>query len=69
MQRARFAGRKSPEAAHLAIEHTDHIHSRVGHPEGPQVNDSGAPEWTEALNARRTQWIGCLPSIGRTKPV
>lgn len=44
------------DAVNLALEHTDHIHSRVGHPEGPQVNDPRAPEWEEALQAHLGWW-------------
>jgi hypothetical protein len=40
----------------LAISRTDHIHSRVGHPEGPQVNDPRAPEWEEVLYAHLGWW-------------
>ncbi|MNR43071.1 hypothetical protein D3C85_1616570 [compost metagenome] len=38
------------------LEKTDHIHSRVGHPEGPQVNDPRAPEWTKVLEAHLAWW-------------
>lgn len=34
----------------------DHIHARVGHPEGPQVSDPRAPEWEPALNAHLRWW-------------
>lgn len=44
------------DSVNLALEHTDHIHSRVGHPEGPQVNDPRAPEWEEALQAHLAWW-------------
>lgn len=44
------------EAVNLAISHTDHIHSRVGHPEGPQVNDPRAPEWELTLNTHLAWW-------------
>lgn len=44
------------EAVALAIAHTDHIHSRVGHPEGPQVNDPRAPEWDTALQTHLGWW-------------
>lgn len=40
----------------MAIERTDHIHARIGHPEGPQVNDPRAPEWKEALDAHLAWW-------------
>ncbi|CAG5003064.1 hypothetical protein DYBT9275_03041 [Dyadobacter sp. CECT 9275] len=39
-----------------AISRTDHIHSRIGHPEGPQVNDPRAPEWAEALETHLGWW-------------
>ncbi|MFO7822677.1 MAG: TIM barrel protein [Cyclobacterium sp.] len=44
------------EAVELAISRTDHIHSRVGHPEGPQVSDPRAPEWSEALQTHLEWW-------------
>lgn len=45
-----------PEAVALAIAHTDHIHSRVGYPEGPQVNDPRAPEWGSVLQTHLGWW-------------
>ena len=45
-----------PETLALAIERADHIHARIGHPEGPQVNDPRAPEWQDALNAHLAWW-------------
>ncbi len=45
-----------PEAMQLAIARTEHIHTRVGHPEGPQVPDPRAPEWQEALEAHLAWW-------------
>ncbi len=44
------------EATTLACRHTIHIHARVGHEEGPQVNDPRAPEWTKQLNAHLKWW-------------
>ncbi len=44
------------EAVDLAISRTDHIHSRVGYPEGPQVSDPRAPEWQEALDFHLQCW-------------
>ncbi len=38
-----------------ALERSEHIHTRVGHAEGPQVNDPRAPEWTEAVK-RHLEW-------------
>jgi len=40
----------------LAISRTDHIHTRIGHAEGPQVNDPRAPEWKEAVTAHFGWW-------------
>ena len=45
-----------PEAVALAIERSDHIHARVGHIEGPQVNDPFAPEWKDSLDAHLGWW-------------
>jgi sugar phosphate isomerase/epimerase len=45
-----------PDEVALAISRTDHIHSRVGHPEGPQVNDPRAPEWEEVLLTHLGWW-------------
>ena len=39
-----------------AIAVSDHIHCRVGHPEGPQVNDPRAPEWKDALETHAKWW-------------
>lgn len=43
------------ETVQLAIARTDHVHARVGHPEGPQVNDPRAPEWEPAVK-RHLEW-------------
>lgn len=40
----------------LALERTDHVHARVGHGEGPQVNDPRAPEWADAVRAHLGWW-------------
>lgn len=45
-----------PETLSLAISRTDHIHARIGHPEGPQVNDPRAPEWKKAMEAHFAWW-------------
>ena len=44
------------ETVNLALSRTDHIHTRVGHAEGPQVNDPRAPEWKDAVNAHFGWW-------------
>ena len=38
------------------INRTHHIHARVGHAEGPQVNDPQAPEWEKALQCHLDIW-------------
>lgn len=45
-----------PQAVHLAIERTEHIHARVGYPEGPQVPDPRIDQWQHALNAHLNWW-------------
>jgi hypothetical protein len=34
----------------------DHINARVGHAEGPQVNDPRAPEWADAVKIHFAWW-------------
>jgi len=43
------------ETVQLALSRTDHVHARIGHQEGPQVNDPRAPEWEETVK-RHLQW-------------
>jgi len=45
-----------PERVEQAIRHAYHIHARVGHAEGPQVNDPRAPEWNEAVETHLGWW-------------
>jgi sugar phosphate isomerase/epimerase len=45
-----------PATMKLALERTEHIHARIGHAEGPQVNDPRAPEWEAAVKAHLTWW-------------
>jgi hypothetical protein len=40
----------------MALQRTDHLHARIGHPEGPQVNDPRAPEWEGAVKAHLEWW-------------
>jgi sugar phosphate isomerase/epimerase len=44
------------ETVQKTLERVDHIHARIGHPEGPQVNDPRAPEWADAVNAHFAWW-------------
>jgi hypothetical protein len=43
------------ETVQLALSRVDHIHARIGHQEGPQVNDPRAPEWANAVK-RHLEW-------------
>ncbi len=44
------------ETIALALAHTGHIHSRVGHRNGPQVSDPSAPEWERETNIHLGWW-------------
>ena len=44
------------ETIDLTLPRVDHIHARIGHPEGPQVNDPRAPEWNDAVKAHFAWW-------------
>ena len=44
------------ETIALALNRTDHIHARIGHPEGPQVSDPRAPEWKQAMETHFNWW-------------
>lgn len=53
----------------LAIKHADHLHARVGHPQGSQVTDPRTNENKEALEhhlAWWDQWIAYLVKQGRS---
>ena len=44
------------ETVDMTLQRVDHIHARVGHAEGPQVNDPRAPEWDHAVKAHFAWW-------------
>ncbi len=44
------------ETIALSLSRTDHIHARIGHPEGPQVSDPRAPEWSGAVKTHFDWW-------------
>lgn len=44
------------EAVALALSRTEHIHSRVGYQEGPQITHPRAPEWADALDFHLSCW-------------
>jgi sugar phosphate isomerase/epimerase len=45
-----------PETLEMTLQRVDHIHARIGHAEGPQVNDPRAPEWETAVKAHLAWW-------------
>lgn len=57
------------EAINWAIARTDHIHSRVGYPEGPQVNDPRAPEWKEVVASHLSWWDAVVKQHQNKKTV
>jgi sugar phosphate isomerase/epimerase len=44
------------ETIDMTLQRIDHIHARIGHAEGPQVNDPRAPEWDSAVKAHFAWW-------------
>lgn len=48
------------EVVQLAISRTEHLHARIGHPQGPQISDPRAPEWQEAVRIHLTWWDGVV---------
>jgi len=44
------------ETVQLALSRTDHVHARIGYPEGPQVNDPRAPEWENTVKQHLEWW-------------
>jgi sugar phosphate isomerase/epimerase len=44
------------ETVNLTLQRVDHVHARIGHAEGPQVNDPRAPEWDQAVKAHFAWW-------------
>jgi len=51
-----------PEAVELAIQHTDHLHARIGFQEGPQVIDPRIPANKELLDAHLMIWDKLIKS-------
>ncbi len=44
------------ETVNMTLDRVDHIHARIGHPEGPQVNDPRAPEWENIVKSHFDWW-------------
>ncbi|MDQ6815020.1 MAG: sugar phosphate isomerase/epimerase, partial [Bacteroidota bacterium] len=53
-------------AVDLAIEHTQHVHARVGHTEGPQVWEPAAAEYAEALDEHLKIWDKWIVKMSRS---
>jgi sugar phosphate isomerase/epimerase len=49
-----------------ALSRTNHIHSRVGHQEGPQVNDPRADEWKDVVLAHLHWWDKVVSNNNRS---
>jgi sugar phosphate isomerase/epimerase len=45
-----------PDTMSVTLPRVDHIHARIGHAEGPQVNDPRAPEWEQAVKVHLGWW-------------
>lgn len=45
-----------PAAIEMALARTGHIHSRVGQPQAPQINDPRAPEWEKVIDQHFVWW-------------
>lgn len=54
------------DAIDLAIQHTTHLHARVGHLEGPQVTDPRAEENQEALAQHLMIWDKWIAHLRKT---
>ena len=51
------------------LDNTFHIHARVGHEEGPQVNDPEAPEWKNAVDRHLDIWETIIREKWKTQNV
>lgn len=49
------------------IPHVSHIHARIGHDQGPQVNDPFAPEWQDHFRRFEKWWQSILNYQQREK--
>jgi len=55
------------DAIDIAIQHTTHLHARVGHLEGPQVTDPRAEENQEALTQHLMIWDKWIMHLRKNK--
>ncbi len=52
-------------AIRAVARHCVHLHTRVGHAQGPQVNDPRAPEWAPELAAHEGWWDLCWSAMAQ----
>lgn len=57
------------EALEEVLNRSHHIHARLGHAEGPQVNDPEAPEWKKALERHLNIWEKAIRQKWETQEV
>lgn len=57
------------EAVQLAIERAQHIHSRVGFPEGPQIPDPRLPLWKDAVSIHLGWWSRIVERFDEKAPI
>ena len=55
------------ESMALAIARSDHIHARIGFPEGPQIPDPRAPEWKDTIGFFLGWWDKIIKRAGTEK--
>lgn len=51
----------------LCISRARHVHGRVGHEEGPQINDPRAPEWAHHVAAHEAWWDAIIAARKKAK--
>jgi sugar phosphate isomerase/epimerase len=54
------------ENVEKALMKVGHIHARIGHEEGPQVNDPRAPEWKYVLDKHLSWWDKAVANREKT---
>lgn len=57
------------ELLDAVLQSTHHIHARIGHAEGPQVNDPEAPEWKKAVDRHLDIWEKVIRNKWKTQDV
>ncbi len=57
------------QAVDLAIQKSEHIHARIGHTQGSQVNDPRAPEWQSVVDIHLNWWKAVAEKLTLDKKV